>query len=635
MSPPALSRLVGTCLEKDPDARRQTMNDVLLDLRWIAEGGSQAGVPVPVSRRRKTRELALSVVALVAVAAAVLFAALWGSAGARPELVITTALALPPGMRMLPEEGLALSPDGTLLALVAMQEGEASSLWLRRLDNGEVRRLPETEGARFPFWSPDGNHLGFFAGSRLKRLEARGGPTQVLASAADPRGGTWNADGTIVFTPNFRGGLLGVPATGGPTVELTQAAPESGETSHRWPWFLPDGKHVLFLAQTDEGGAPNDSSRIEVLNLETGDRTELFLANSSMQYSSSGHILFWSQGALYARPFDAKSFELTGDLFPVADKVQYTVNEMATFSVLGGGLLAFQGGEGVTGLSTLTWYDRAGERGEDVTSEAEILFSPKLSHDGKKVAYEFQGDIWVHDLVRGTTTRLSFEASDEWGPVWSPDDRWILYSANRGQDGLLIRKLASGLGGEEELHRVERKVLLGTDWSRDGRTVMFSVQNPETDWDILSLDLEEKSVDTVLETPFYEQWGRLSPDGEWLAYTSNESGRLEVFVIRLSGPGGRWQISTDRGHHPSWRDDGRELYYLAPAGQLMVVSVDLADEFTAGIPEPLFEVPLRPGLEYAYTPAADGQRFLVNVLPGMKITVPPTLIQNWPARAGR
>jgi Tol biopolymer transport system component len=630
MTPPALERLVRTCLEKDPDARRQTMNDVLLDLRWIAEAGSQAGVPAPASRRRRAREQGLWLLTVAAVAAAATLAVLWQRAESRPPRVIASSIVPPAEAPLRPGLGLALSPDGAHLAFVGAGEGGTEALWVRPLDRAEARLLPGTDGAEYPFWSADGRHLAFFADGKLKRIDSRGGPTQVLAATADARGGAWNAEGTIVYAPDFRGGLWRIPATGGSPVEITQTDRSRGESSHRWPWFLPDGRHVLFLAQTHEGGSPDDKSRVEVLDLETGEHRELFAANSSIQYSPTGHVLFWSQGAVYAQPFDAARRRLTGDIFPVADKVLYTVNELAAFAVAGEETLVFQGGEGVTGQSALAWFDRAGKPGEEITGTS-VIFSPRLSGDGRRLAYERQGDIWVHDLERGAATRLTFDAGDEFDPIWSPDDRWIAYSTRPAQDAVLYRKLASGLGVDEEIHRVAGQSASAIDWSRDGSALLLSVQGPETDLDLSILRVEDGSVQTLVQTPFFESLGRFSPDGEWFAYSSNESGSMEVYVVRLTGPGGRWQVSTDGGSMPAWRRDGKEIYYVAPGARLMAVPVALGETFKAGMPEVLFEAAFRPGGSYPYEPAADGQRFVVNAVPGATTSLPLSLIQNWTA----
>jgi serine/threonine protein kinase len=634
MTPPALDRLIRTCLEKDPDDRRQTMHDVLLELRWIREAGSQAGVPAPVSRNRKIRERALWLLATASLAVAVTFAVLWRQAATRPEHVITSSILAPHEVIIRAGQGLVLSPDGSHLAFIGKGADGVDSLWVRPLDSAEARRLPETTNAFYPFWSPDSKHIGFLASGQLKRIDSRGGPTQVLTAAPEGRGGTWNADGTIVFSPSFRGGLQRISATGGTSEEISDLDAERGETSHRFPRFLPDGKNIIFLSQTHEGGTPDDRSRFELLNLETGDRKVLFAANSSAQFSPTGHILFWSQGAVYAQPFDAGRLEVTGDLFPVAEKVQYTVNEYAAFSASDEGTLVFQRGEGLTGVSTLVWFDRAGKRGDEITKPG-IVLGPRLSGDERQLAYELQGDIWVHDLVRGTDTRLSFGTNYESVPVWAPDGRSILYSAQEGAGGALYRKLASGLGDAERLYENLNLPLFATDWSSDGASLLINILDPEGSWNLSAYTFEDETMTPLLQTPFLETWGRFSPDGEWFAYSSDESGTLEVYVVRLSGPGGRWQISTKGGWAPAWKRDSSEIFFVAPGGTLMAVTVELGEAFKAGIPEMLFQVNLRPGTNWPFEPTADGQRFVVNTLPQSTALVPPTLVQNWTTSVDR
>ncbi|HXI04398.1 MAG TPA: hypothetical protein VNI57_14595, partial [Candidatus Saccharimonadales bacterium] len=547
-----------------------------------------------------------------------------------PPTVIVSSITAPPGSTTYPDDGFALSPDGSMLVFTAGPEGSKRSLWLRRLDEDKSVPIPGTGGGFYPFWSPDSRQVGFFADGKLKRVDARGGPTQVLAVAPDGRGGTWGASGFIVYAPKFNGVLERLPAAGGDPEPITELDVKRGESSHRWPWLLPDDRHVLFLSQTAEGGSADDQSRIELLDLETRERRALFLANSSVAYSETGHILFWNQGALYARPFDAGSLELEGDLFPVVSHVLYTQNEMAGFTVDRKGTLIYQSGVGVTGLSRISWMSRTGDDLGAITGEG-IVLSPRLSHDGTRMAYVDGGDIWVHDLRRGTSTRLSFGGQDDFSPSWSPDDQWVAYASSPGKQGTIFRKQASGLGSEEVVFKTEKGNTYASDWSPDGRSLMVGINNPDTAWDLWSVPLDGGEPAVLVQTPFMEIDGRYSPDGGWMAYDSTESGRDEIYVVRLAEGGGRWQISTGGGTFPTWRADGKEIFFVASDGVIMAADITLGEEFQAGIPREIFQAPLRRGVFFPYAPAADGQKFAVDLTKETTGSLPLTLVQNWTA----
>jgi Tol biopolymer transport system component len=614
------------------------MNDVRLDLRWITEAGSQAGVPAPVARRRRGRERIAWATAAVGVVAAAIFALLWLLSTREPARVVVSSIVAPPEGPLDPLAGIALSPDGTRLVYVIREDGEQPSLWLRRLNETRGQALAGTAGATYPFWSPDGTHIGFFADRKLKRISAQGGAPRTLADAPNARGGTWNRDDVIVFTPDFRAGLHRVAASGGAAEPLTEPSKGRDETNHRWPSFLPDGQRLLFLSQTHEGGQRDDQSRIEILDLRSGERTALFSANSSMQYVPAGYVLFASQGALQAQPFDAASGVVTGDFVHVADKVHYTGNELTVFSASTTGLLAYHAGEGRFGKSRLVWYDRKGNRLGVPIAEGNIL-GPRLSNDGRRVVYEVDRDIWVTDLTRGTATRLTFEARDELCPIWSPDDRWILYGTFEAREGVLERKQSSGLGSAEVL--IEAPYLaLPMDWSSSAAAINFIVQDPESNWDNWLYSVADKTSTALIKTPFADGFSRFSPDGEWLAYTSLESGVFQIYVQRIEGPGGRWQVSTSGGFMPVWSRDGTEIFYCSSNRELMVVDVELGDDFRAGAPERLFDISIRlasqavdPALAeaYAFDVAPDGQSLVINEPATDRSVSAITLIQNWPA----
>ena len=485
-----------------------------------------------MAARRKSRErVAWAIAAVAVISAAALGTLLWQS-GNEPPGLIRSAIVMPGGTELLTGEGLAISPDGTLVVFIARGKDQVRRLWLRRLDATAAQPLLGTEKATHPFWSPDSRHVGFAAEGTLKRIDARGGPARTICDVSGPfRGGSWSSDGTIVFSRN--NDLQRVSASGGAPERLSQPPLEHMER-HRYPSFLPDGQHVLFLAQTDDGGAPDDQSTIEVLSLEDGRRTRLLVANSPAQYAS-GHLLFWREGSVLAQQFDSGTLRLIGDPFPIAERVAYTGTEYAVFSASRDGTLVLRHGEGIRSTTRMVWYDRAGEPSEPVGPPRRIA-SFQLSSDETRVAYDEAGDVWVQDLVRGSTMRLSFDSSADFHPIWSADDEWLLWTRQRNGRSSLVRKRASGLGEEEVVYESKSPEvdLYADSWSRDGRTIIFVAKSPQTLWDIWSLTLDDLSSRVLVDTPYVDASARLSPDGNWLAYMSVESGQPEVYLRKLT-----------------------------------------------------------------------------------------------------
>jgi eukaryotic-like serine/threonine-protein kinase len=640
MTPPALDRVVKTCLAKDPDDRFQTAHDVKLQLQWIAEGGSAVGLPAPVAARRKSREklawILVPVAALIAAAATALVIRL----RSEPPRVFEASL-LPPGKSSFAFDSgpMALSPDGRRIAFVATSSG-INTLWVRPLAASSAQSLSGTEGASYPFWSPDSRFLGFFAGGKLKKIEAAGGPPQTLADASLGRGGTWSREGVILFSPSSRDSLYRVSAAGGEASPVTKLVVEALEFSHRWPHFLPDGRRFLYLAQSSLGQANVEKNAIYAASLDGGERKLLFNANSNVVYAPPRHLLFQRDRTLLARPFDPKALRFTDEAFPVAENVSLFAGlASAAFTASDTGLIAYQTGSG-GGLTQLTWLDRAGKPVGTVGSPGYVT-APRLAHDGRRVAVGIEdsqgfGDVWIHDLERNTPTRFTFDSNSDFGPVWGHDDSRIVFSSSRKNPADLYQKSSAGAGDEEPLLSSSTfKVPL--DWSPDGRVLLFQENDPRTRnvWDLGTYSTAERRATPFLRTPFNEVLGRFSPDGRWIAYTSNESGREEVYVVPFPGPGGKWQVSTSGGRAPAWTRGGRELVYEAPGSEIMAVDVSTAPTFRAGIPRALFKTRLKspPGRQFDVTP--DGERFLANLLIGEQASEPITVVQNWAARRDR
>jgi eukaryotic-like serine/threonine-protein kinase len=633
MTPPALDRVVKTCLAKDADDRWQTAHDVMLQLKWIAEGGSQAGVPAPLVARRKSRErMAWTVAAILALATIAL--AVFALARPRAAVRIVRSSLLPPEKTTYHFVGdgagpPAVSPDGFQIAFTARDSSGKALLWVRALDSPLPRALAGTEDGMYPFWSPDSRFIGFSAGGKLKKIEASGGPALVLCDAPDGRGGTWNKDGVILFEPHFREPLFRVPATGGKAVPATKFDESRKETTHRFPAFLPDGTHFLYLAGSHAVGTESELHAIYLGSLDGKPPRHLVNARSKPVYAA-GHLLFVRQKTLMAQPFDAKSGTLSGEAFPVVGNVQEDPGFFtAVFSVSDNGVLAYQEEGGTVDQHQFTWFDRTGKHLQAAGPKGNI-FNPRLSHDGRRVAFGQgdPGDLWLEDLSRHVTTRLTFDPSDDSSPAWSPDDGRIFFMSQRSGGGDIYQKAASGTGTDELLF--SSSVLKSpTSVSPDGRYLLFDALNPKTKWDVEVLSLPDRKVTPFLHSEFDENQGDFSPDGHWVAYASNESGRYEVYVQPFPGPGGKWQVSTNGGAFPVWRRDGKELFYVAPDRKLMAVAVRTGAVFEPETARPLFEVRLRNDPSRHYDASADGQRFLLNMPLGEETSPPIALVQNW------
>jgi eukaryotic-like serine/threonine-protein kinase len=479
----------------------------------------------------------------------------------------------------------------------------------------------------YPFWSPDSQHVAFFSAGRLRRVPVAGGPPQSLCDIEDGRGGTWSRAGEIVFASSWRGGLEAIAASGGARRKLTTPAGRI-VVSHRWPWFLPDGKHLLFLAQAAEGGTPGDRSTIELLELASGEHHTLVEANSSMAYSTTGHLLYWRDGALLAHPFDAGAGRMAGDYVPIAEDVAFNGNEFAVFTIAGEGTLVYGADTSSGRASQMVWVDRTGKRLGEITGPGRY-YQPALSPDGTRLAYGLDGDLWIHDLEKDHATRFTFGGAVEAGPVWSPDGRWLAYTSFLGgEDTVFYRRLSSGRGEPEDLLRIAEAGMMAT-WAPDGRHLYFLRFQSGKDLDLWRLDIEDGKTAVVLSTSALEADPALSPDGRWLAYGSNESARFELYVRPLAGQGGRWQLSREGGEQPKWSRDGRALYFLAENGGMMAVEVEAGETFRAAEPVELFATSVSIDESGDFDLHPDGDRFVIN-WPLTSAEQRAVLVQEWP-----
>ncbi len=631
MTPPALERVVKTCLAKDPEERFQSAHDLKLQLQWIAEAGSQAGVPAPVVARRKNRERVAWAIAGVLVVISALLAVGFILRAPQPQPVIRASIGLPPQATAPLGGSFSDSPDGRRLAFAAAPAGGQLQLWVRPLDSLTAQPLAGTEGAGYPFWSPDSHYLGFFAEGKLKKIDPSGGPAQTICDAPDGRGGAWNGDGVIVFAPGVFTGISRVSAIGGTPVALT-SPPNAGD-SDRWPSFLPDGKHVLFFSQTGS----EKKNRVSVVELASKEVKTVAEIKSNAIYDSSGYLLYQRDGNLVAQHFDAEKFTLSGDAFPIVEQVQFNPNRgNASFSISSDGVLVYQGGAAGR-KAQLTWFDREGKLLGTLGGPAEI-FGSALSPDGKRVVGAISGasgkySLWLFDVARGISSRFTFTDSSDAFAVWSPDGKYVAYSSNRSGRLELYVKPASGVESEQPLVTGEGESI-PTDWSRDGRFIVYLTQSRTTKkFDIWILPMTgDRKPFPFIDTEADEGGGTFSPDGRWLAYVSDESGRREVYVVPFPGRGGKWQVSSVGGDFPFWTANGAELDYFTPDRKWMAVEVNgKGNDFSIGATKALFGGKPIPGVpQQGLVVTPDGKRLLLPV-EGENASVPFTLVTNWKA----
>ncbi len=629
LTPPALERVVKTCLAKDPDDRFQTAHDVTLQLQWIAEGGSQAGLPAPVAARRRTRERLAWTVAGAGVLA---FVALVGvTLGRRPVAPKTMRFAVP-ATRGVASIGLPrISPDGSIIAFDATDSTGRAMIWVRPLDALEAQPLQGTEGAGRTFWSPDSRYLAFFSQGKLKKIAVSGGPAQTICDAPTGSDGAWGVQDIILFDGAATDPIRRVPAGGG----VAAPAVKGDSANVGWPEFLPDGRHFLYLTI----GNTQDKNEINVGSLDSKAVRHLNVHGSRAEYSPAGYLLFVREGTLMAQPFDARRLATTGEPFPVAEQIGGRGFDLAYFSVSRNGVLAYSTG-GVAS-NQLLWVDRSG-RTLGTAGSPGALHMPALSPDGARIAVRqidpqtSNRDLWVLEPARGTSTRFTFDPSVDTTPLWSPDGGRVAFASNRGGGVLnLFQKLATGAGAEETLMTSRSNKYL-SDWSADGRFILYWEEGAETQLDLGVLPtFGDRKPFAFLKSPFNEWLGQFSPDGRWVAYTSDESGRNEVYVQSFPGPGGKWQVSTQGGSEPLWRSDGKELFYLATGQRLMSVEIKPGADFLAGVPTPLFQMRATPDGWTRYCAGAGGQRFLVAAPQQNATLAPTTLVLNWNAGIGR
>jgi eukaryotic-like serine/threonine-protein kinase len=639
-TPATLERLITTCLAKNPDERFQSALDVKLELRWVAQAPARPRDVPPKWRYRE--RMAWAVATLIALAAVAGY-----ELTRQPQASPIAAAIIPPagvapntaGKNGPPQ----LSPDGTKIAFVgcgtavaatSLVGGRGCVIWVRALASSVAHKVEGTDGGYYPFWSPDSRELAFFADGKLKRTAADGGPVQVLCDAEDSRGGSWGKRGTILFTATRGSPIFRVPAEGGTPVAITRAADPSslGEAgSHRWPYFLPDGEHFLYLSANTGSCAPDNKIHINTLD---GKNDRVVMKTCSSVAFVAGRLLYWRDGNLVAQPFDPASGTLSGTPAAIAAHVgSDTLFSRAQFSASDDGKIAYiSGDEG--SRDELLWYDRDGKM-LGTLGPNQSYDSVVISPDGKSVAYNGLDEpgVWLLDS-RGTKTRLTHNGAAS-SPAWSADGKRLYFTASRNGRYDIYAVPADGSGQEQlVLSANDIPGTLGAaqlSASLSGRYLAFVTSSSTTKLDIHALPLDGPAKPRpVLQSPANETMPALSPDGNWLAYQSDESGRFDVYVTAFPGGGAQLQVSTSGGEKPVWRRDGKEIYYRAP--DLRLTAVEVTNEVGTlrfGSPKALFEMPLRNLNGHSYDVAPNGHFLSNSSLSTQAQTI--ELLVNWPA----
>ena len=626
IAPASVERLVARCLAKDPDARWQCAADLRWELRRIEE---EVAHPAAEARPRRSN-LAAFVTAAVAAFVATFFAVEYARRP-RPEPPLRFTVAPPNGWIFAvgyigPP---AMAPDGRKFAVVGTDLTSGKNMLLiRDLTEAEPKLLAGTEGAAFPFWSPDSTAIGFFAGGKLKRVDLSGGATQTLCDASLARGATWSSNGDIIFCPSPLAPLYAIPASGGTPRRLTTLDPKLKESSHRWPWILPDGRHFLFSIRRP-GVDLQSGAALYVGSIDSEEKKLLLKTSSNAAYVEPGYVLYVRDRTLYARRFNTRTLSFTAPERPAAHAIQFHGSGFALFSAAPR-VLVYQTG---TVLSALTVIGRDG-RVQATLGDAAECFGPNLSVDGHHVVYSLldpvtgNSDVWLYDMERRVARRQTFHPADDFYGVLSPDQTELYFASNRSGIPSIYAKPLDG--SDERIVLESNIVTFPQSISSDGRFLLFR-QLTTAQSDIWALPLPAGKPFPFATSPFNEIQPVFSRSGRFVAYASNESGRYEVYVSRFPSGSGRVQISPDGGSQPTWRADEKELYYIGPQERLFAVSIEAGTSLKAGIPTPITTLDVKPSRddERQYDAAADGKSFIVNSLSGPSRSLPMTVVENW------
>ena len=649
--PAPIVRLLRRCLTKDPKQRLQAIGEARIAMEKTLSGVDDApplssllsaeGLREALDGRTWRRALPWALAAAFLAAAIITTTAYLRFANKPAERTISQ-INPPENTSFLFTLNVGgppvISPNGRRLAFVASGQNR-TAIWVQQLDQTTAQELPGTVGASYPFWSPDSQFLGFFAERKLKKIDVSGGPPVSLCDAPNPRGGAWNRDGVIIFAPNSSGPLYAVSAAGGDTRPATQVNPAQPAINHRFPQFLPDGRHFLFFSW--KGDEP---SATYVTSLDGESPKLLVRGTSNAVFAAPGYLLFVREGTLMAQRFNPASRDLSGDPMPVAKSANVMASAIGSaVSASSNGILAYQTGP-FGGVFELVWLDPSGKQLSAVGEPAGYL-GPRISRDGKKLAVTLidwsasKSDIWILDLARGSMTRLTFSPGYAGAPVWSPDGRQVAFGAfPRGGVQHIYRKAADGTGGTEPLLETPYNMETPYSWSSDGKYLAYRRASAETKGpEIWALPLfGDRKPFPVVQNGFSSNYPAFSPNVKWLAYTSYESGREEVYAAPFPHGSGKWMVSTQGGMQPLWRHDGKEIFYVSPDNKLMAADVkETGTGLEIGTPHMLFRAQMSPLDGYRYDVGSDGKKFIVALSPEQVASQPITLVVNWAAELGQ
>jgi Tol biopolymer transport system component len=645
-TPRRLERLLYRCLAKNPRRRLRDIGDARLELEELIENPETptAGEPTAdapgAGRLRRALPWAAAAIFLAGGTAAGYFL----HPAPEPAPVIRAAIPPPEGtafhLDSVNPGPATLSPDGRKMVFAAQDDEGRVLLYVRSLDAPQAHALSGTEGAQYPFWSPDARFIGFFAEGKLKKIDAGGGPPLTLCDASNGKGGTWGADGTIVFTPSHNTPLHRVSDAGGESTAITEVDREAGENSHRHPRLLPGGQRILYLARR-AGGLSRDGvaegNAVMVTPREGGEARLLVRSEAAAEYAS-GYLLYLRDETLMAQPFDPERVELSAQPIPLAEGVGVLGGAaLATFTVSGNGVLAHQKGARA-GSSRLRWYGMGGEEGEFL-GEPAAHRDPRISPDGRWVVTAIDdpktgtSDLWVLETARQVATRLTSDPGNDQSPIWTPDSSSVIFNSDRSGSFNIFRKRVGGFGDEERL-RESLQDEYPSSVSSDGRWLLYGADSEETNGDIWALPLEgEGEPRRVLQTPISEWPGAFSPDGRLVAYYSRESGRWEIYVTPFPEADRKWRVSTNGAVYPEWTGDGREIVYHELAGGLVAARVETAGtDFRVIEERTLLEMDAPEAGMVSWALAPDGERVVVVSTPDGARTTSPlvSLVVNWP-----
>jgi Tol biopolymer transport system component/predicted Ser/Thr protein kinase len=641
-SPEAIRDLLRRCLDRDVKNRLRDIGEARVAIARYLANPSAGEAAAPRSAATVSHTWKYAAEALTVAALAPGFVAYRHATEETPVLKVT--VLQPEKAEFNRNSLMAVSPDGRHLAFIATLDGK-DSLWVRDLDSLAARSLTGTDGASDPYWSPDSRSIAFFAGGKLKRMGFAGGPALTLCDANSPRGGSWGNKDVIVFAPDQGShGIYRVPAAGGAAAPVTVPDRELGEATHRFPSFLPDGRRVLYSAVNQV----REKTAVYVADLEAKDnsrnRQPVVTGFTRALYAAPGYRLFLRETTLMAQPFDAAKGQATGEAVPLAEQVDTSllVPTRGEFSSSQNGVLAYTSG-GTAGNAQLTWFDRSGKAKGTVGPPGPVRWVA-ISPDGNAAAFDRLDpqtrvtDIWLHDLARGADFRFTFDSKSSYMPVWSPDGSQIAFASNRDGTANLYQKATGGVAHDEALDKSYRGKR-PTDWSRDGRYIIEELEFGKTGYDIWVVPVNHgnsggRKPFPYLQTDFNESFAKLSPNGQFLAYQSDETKRYEIYVQTFPTPGSKWQVSTNGGTHPVWSRDGKELFFIANQ-QMMAVAISggsqkPGEQFAAGIPKPLFNTRFVPDANSWFDVSKDG-RFLIPIPVESAGNAPMTVVINWPA----